>query len=158
MSKITVGISDLKLCRAPDELITYALGSCVGVCLADVSAGIAGMSHFMLPSSKEVPGDNNLLKFADTAIQLLYDIMLSMGADKGRITAKIAGGADMFGRIGSLGNIGMRNAAAAKDMLKKLGIPLIAEDIGSNYGRTVLFDAKTGSMTVSSGLKGTKVI
>ncbi|MCH5324023.1 MAG: chemotaxis protein CheD [Eubacterium sp.] len=158
MSKITVGISDQKLCRSPDELVTYALGSCVGICLADIQAGIAGMAHIMLPDSGAVPGDGNRFKFADTAIKLLYDSMVAEGAQPSRITAKIAGGANMFGGSTSLMNIGGRNIEAVRDNLNKLGIPILAEDVGLNYGRTVFFDPQSGEMTVKSGLKGTKVL
>ncbi len=155
MSKITVGISDQKLCRSPDELVTYALGSCVGICLADVEAGVAGMAHIMLPDSRELPDDKNRAKFADTAAEMLYRKMLAEGASSSRITAKIAGGANMFAGISTLMNIGERNVAAVKEALKRLNIPLLAEDTGLNYGRTVSFSAKNGKMTVSSGLKGT---
>ncbi len=158
MSRITVGISDRKVCRAPDELATYALGSCVAVCLWDSTAKVAGMAHIMLPNSEEIPNDNNVNKFADTAIKRLYEDMLLSGASKGGIIAKAAGGANMLGGIGILSNIGERNAEAVTAQLKRLGIPLVAEDMGLNYGRTVYFRAEDGQMTVTSGLKGTKII
>lgn len=96
MNKIIVGISDQKLCKSPDVLVTYALGSCVGICMIDKVLGIAGLAHIMLPDSSAIPNDKNKFKFADTGIQLLYESMIKNGAAASRITAKIAGGANMF--------------------------------------------------------------
>lgn len=76
MNKIVVGISDQKLCKSPDVLVTYALGSCVGICMIDKVLGIAGLAHIMLPDSSAIPNDKNKFKFADTGIQLLYESMI----------------------------------------------------------------------------------
>ena len=76
MNKIIVGISDQKLCKSPDVLVTYALGSCVGICMIDKVLGIAGLAHIMLPDSSAIPNDKNKFKFADTGIQLLYESMI----------------------------------------------------------------------------------
>lgn len=63
MNKIIVGISDQKLCKSPDVLVTYALGSCVGICMIDKVLGIAGLAHIMLPDSSAIPNDKNKFKF-----------------------------------------------------------------------------------------------
>jgi chemotaxis protein CheD len=155
MAQLTVGISDLKLAVPPDTLITYALGSCVGICLLDPVTRVAGLSHIMLPISTASPGDKNIFKYADTAIPDLIRKMEQKGAVRARIKAKIAGGAQMFGagKVGGGGNdeiwqIGQRNVAAVTAMLAKLKIPIIAKDILADYGRTVAFDPATGIMTV----------
>lgn len=158
MSKIVVGISDQKLCKAPDVLVTYALGSCVGICMIDKALGIAGLSHIMLPDSSAIPGDANKFKFADTAIKLLYDNMIRNGAAASRITAKIAGGANMFAVTSPSMSIGDRNVEATKAALAKLGVPIIASDTGLNYGRTITFNAADGTLEVMSSLKGNKTI
>lgn len=159
MAKIIVGISDQKLCRAPDELVTYALGSCVGICMIDKAAQIAGLAHIMLPESSAIPSDTNKFKFADTAIQLLLTNMIKNGASPSRIIAKIAGGANMFGTAGSSAmSIGDRNIEATKAQLSRLKVPLAAEDTGLNYGRTIKFNAADGALTVMSSLKGNKTI
>ena len=158
MSKIIVGISDQKLCKAPDVLVTYALGSCVGICMIDKALGIAGLAHIMLPDSSAIPGDANKFKFADTAIKLLYDNMIRNGAAASRITAKIAGGANMFAVTSPPLSIGDRNVEATKAALAKLGVPIIASDTGLNYGRTITFDAASGALEVMSSLKGNKTI
>lgn len=152
MSNITIGIADLNVARQPDVLVTYALGSCVGICLYDQIAKVAGMSHILLPSSGQIPGNTTPMKFADTAIPMLMVKMQAMGARPNQIKAKIAGGAQMFASSGnaSIANIGARNVLAVKDTLQRLRIPILAEDTGSNYGRTLLFDAASFSMTVRS--------
>lgn len=154
---VTVGISDLNAVKAPDVLVTYALGSCVGICLYDSAAKIAGLSHIMLPNSKEMASlQSQVYKFADTAIIRLVKKMESMGARSIYMKAKIAGGAQMFagGSNSSLASIGQRNVAAVKAELARLRIPIIAEDTGKNYGRTLYLDAADGSMRIKSANRG----
>ena len=92
MANLTIGISDLKVCRPPDVLVTYALGSCVGICLLDSATGVGGMSHIMLPDSTQATnGAATPMRFADTAIPMLVNEMVKMGANRSRIRAKIAG-------------------------------------------------------------------
>jgi len=150
---LVVGISDYKLARTPNVFVTYALGSCVGICLYDNQLKIGGLSHIMLPESNMFSkNDVNRMKFADTAIVDMVRDLVKMGADRRRLTAKIAGGAQMFEvQQGSMvGTIGDRNIASVKSTLQSLKIPIIAEDTGLNYGRTVYFDLDTGIMKVQS--------
>ncbi|MEG1971621.1 MAG: chemotaxis protein CheD [Oscillospiraceae bacterium] len=157
---ITIGIGELDAARSPDVLVTYALGSCVGICLLDPITKIAGLAHIMLPSSQELSSSKPSFKFADIAIPALITKMESMGANRMRIKAKIAGGAKMFATTGenSMGNIGARNVTSVKMTLLRNRIPIIAEDIGKDYGRTVYFSSDTGLMQVKSALKGENVI
>lgn len=152
MALIVVGISDSKIAKAPDQLITYALGSCVGICLLDCLTGIAGLSHIMLPTSSVSPNDKNVHKFADTSIPELIRNMEKNGASRTRIKAKIAGGAKMFETQSDspTWQIGQRNVTAVVDTLQRCNIPIIASDVLANYGRTVTFDPATGSMSVKS--------
>lgn len=158
MSKmITIGISDLNIAQEGEMLVTYALGSCVGICLYDPVAKIAGLSHIMLPTIAEFANSNTVReKFADTAIDILLQKMLSAGAMKIRIRAKIAGGAQMFANLTnpSLAGIGERNVFAVKQELLRQRVPIVAEDTGKDYGRTVYFDADEGVMLVKSVNKG----
>ncbi len=157
MSKtITVAIADLNVATGEDILITHALGSCIGICLYDSALRIAGMAHIMLPTKTGNPKFNQPMKFADSAIPELIRRMEMRGAGKTRLTAKIAGGAKMFAIAGNsdITNIGARNIVAVKAVLQSLRIPVIAEDCGKDFGRTQLFDAKTGTMTIRSALKG----
>ena len=157
MGLITVGIADLNIAKAPDTLVTYALGSCVGVCIYDNTKKIAGMVHIMLPLSTEAAaGIDNKRRYADTGIRELLELMLKNGATKAGMTAKIAGGAQMFKVASAAFNIGERNVAAVKKTLATYGIRIVAEDTGLDYGRTQFFYADSGTMEIRAATKGTK--
>jgi chemotaxis protein CheD len=155
-----VGISDWKVGKTSGIIVTYALGSCVGICLYDKAVKIGGLSHIMLPDSTGVAAvaSTNRMKFADTAIPDMLAKLLTMGAVKSRITAKIAGGAQMFATSSEKFNIGDRNVVAVKETLKKLGVPLIAQDTGLNYGRTVFFYLEDGKAEVKSSTQGVRML
>jgi len=150
---LVVGISDYVVSKNPNVLVTYALGSCVGICLYDSRLQIGGLSHIMLPDSSQFAHQEiNRMKFADTAIVDMVKEMLRLGCDLHRLTAKIAGGAKMFQvQAGSqIGSIGDRNVDSVKQVLNSLQIPILAEETRQNYGRTVYFDLSTGIMRVHS--------
>ena len=103
--KITVGIADMKLAQGSSILITYALGSCIGLCFHDPRLHLGALLHIMLPLNMET-GRKNPLKYADTGIRETLRQMEARGASRSRITVKIAGGAKMFEVTGgNLGNI-----------------------------------------------------
>lgn len=157
---IKVGMADLKTGRAPDILTTLGLGSCVGIALWDPKTKIGGLAHVMLPDSTQIRNNNNIAKFADTGITELVRQMEKMGAPRSRLVAKIAGGAKMFEVSGStsVGNIGERNALASKQKLRQLGIRILAEDTGLNYGRTVELNCENGDYVIKAVGKSVKVI
>ena len=103
--KITIGIADMKMAKGQGMLVTYALGSCIGICLYDPAIKLGALVHIMLPVNMET-NRTNTMKYADTGIRETLKQMESMGARRSRITAKIAGGAQMFETGASLGNIG----------------------------------------------------
>ena len=157
MGSFTVGISDLKVCKSPDVLVTYALGSCIGICMVDEATGIGGLSHIMLPdSTQSMNGKDMPMRFADTAVPMLINQLVALGASRSRLRAKIAGGAVMFATASDRFNIGERNIEAVTNALRKENIPIIAKDVGLNYGRTVYFYPETGIMEVKAAAKGTK--
>lgn len=156
---VTVGIADLNAVKAPDTLVTYALGSCVGVCLYDREKKIAGLAHIMLPHSSEaIQNIDNKRRYADTGIAELIKLMTSMGASVQAMTAKIAGGAKMFSTSSSVFNIGERNIASVKEILAGYGIRIAAEETGLDFGRTVFFHGDTGIMEVRSAMRETKML
>lgn len=156
-SVINIGISDLNVASPPGVLATYALGSCVGICLHDKTHNVGGLAHIMLPDSRESSNAaENLRRYADTGIAELIETMKRRGASVSCMTAKIAGGAQMFQTQLKTFNIGEKNVAAVKKMLSGYGIRIIAEDTGANYGRTVFFDVATGIMQVKSVTQGIK--
>ena len=157
---IKVGMADFKVSRSPATIISYGLGSCLGVSLYDPQTKIGGLLHIMLPDSKQSRATDNPAKFADTGIPLMLDEVLKMGASRSRLVAKMAGGAQMFAFANATDvmRVGSRNVAASKEILQKLGIRLVGEDTGANYGRTVQIDLTNGVYTVKTIDKGNKTI
>ncbi|WP_079508451.1 chemotaxis protein CheD [Mesobacillus jeotgali] len=158
---VKVGIADMNMVKVPDLIRTTGLGSCVGVVLYDQAREMAGMAHIMLPdSSLSRTEPLNKAKFANTAVKELYEIMVKSGAKQTGIKAKIAGGAQMFQFSGSndMMRIGPRNVEAVLQELKELRIPVIAQDVGGNSGRTIEFDPKTGLMQIRTVNKGNSEI
>ncbi len=157
---IRVGMADLKAARHPAILTTLGLGSCVGITLYDPKTKIIGMVHIMLPCSQIATANTNRAKFADTGIADLLAEMLSLGAYRKEIVAKIAGGAQMFKFAGTNEtlNIGARNSEATRQALKELGIPILAEDVGGTHGRTIEISSEDGRLMVKTIGYGIKYI
>ena len=157
---IKVGMGDLKVCKCPDNLTTLGLGSCVGAVLYDKKTKVSGMLHCMLPDSTKISNNSNIAKFADTGLDELLKQMLALGAKKPNMVAKIAGGAQMFAFSNSNDKlrVGDRNVEAVKAKLKTMGIPIIAQDTGLNYGRTIEFYSETGILLIKAVGKGQKEI
>ncbi len=154
---VTVGIAEMGVVKGDDQLITYALGSCVGVCIHDKTLKIVGMVHIMLP---EAPADGKgkaICRYADSGIPELIKKMESIGSVRRNMTAKIAGGAKMFNIPGDsvVGNIGDRNIEAVKKVLAQLRISIIGQDVGLDYARTMSFNASDGMVTIKAFSKGT---
>ena len=157
---IVVGMADLNVTKDPGVLTTLGLGSCVGIALYDSLNKVAGLAHIMLPDSTQFQSNLVVAKFADTATIRLVNDMVRIGAMRGSIKAKIAGGAQMFAfdsKNESM-RIGDRNIEAVIKNLKHLNIPLLAQDTGSNYGRTVELDSRDGSFFIKTIGHGTKYI
>lgn len=156
---INVGMADYKTAKNPDLLMTAGLGSCIGICVNDPILKVGGMAHIMLPTAN---GNNvsNLAKYADTAVELLLQEIVRLGGNRSRLRAKMAGGAQMFSFPGkpTVLKIGDRNAEAVEKELKRLGIPILAIDVGGSFGRTIHFDVGTGDLRVRTINHGEKVI
>ena len=162
-NEVVVKIADLRVEREPAIITTHGLGSCLAITLYDPEARVGGLAHVMLPTPelsrlKASPG-----KCPQSAIEQMLQQMEGMGCQRLRIRAKLAGGSTMFAglllnrRDGGT-NIGQRNALEAKRILNALGIPIIAEDIGGDYGRSVEFILSTGTVLVRSFKAGLKEI
>ena len=145
---VKVGMADYKVGRSPSTLISYGLGSCIGVSLYDPVKKIGGLLHIMLPDSTQARSSDNPAKFADTGIPLMIN----------DVVAKIAGGAQMFSfsNATDIMRVGNRNALTCKQILKRNGIKVIAEDTGGTYGRTVSIDLETGLYKVKTIDRGEK--
>jgi len=157
--QIKVGMADLKVAAEGEVLKTTGLGSCVGLTLYDAAARVAGMAHIMLPSSEiSREATFNRFKYADTALPDLLQLMTERGASKSRLVAKLAGGAQMFMFSGQSDTmrIGPRNVETCKLLLSDLAIPILGEDTGANYGRTIELDCISGILTIRSVQYGVK--
>ena len=144
---IHVEIADMKIAQGQNILRTI-LGSCVGICLYDAVTKIGGMAHIMLPSGQNT--DFLKAKYADTAIPFLLQNMISSGAKKERIVAKIAGGAKMFAlpAASKIAAIGDNNVKSVKDILSSMNIRLISEDTGGENSRTISFFLEDGRVKI----------
>lgn len=161
MSKIIkVGMADLNICKSPDGITTLGLGSCVGVALRDPVTKIGGLLHAMLPDSTVIKNNTCVEKFVDSGLDELVKRMVRAGANKARLEAKLAGGAQMFAfqRNSDLVKVGERNAEAARKKLRAMHIRLLAEDTGHNYGRTVIYYPETGIYVIKAVGKPEKSI
>ena len=147
--QITVGIADMKMARQEGILITYALGSCIGIALYDPMIKLGALVHIMLPEIGRM-SNANLYKYADTGLNETLRKMTAFGASRNRIKAKIAGGAKMFEMKGNsdFGNIGQRNAAMVKKILMEERMRISAEDTGGTYARTMLLDVSNGDVVL----------
>ena len=154
---INVGIADMGITAAPNTLRTI-LGSCVGICLYDPVVKLGGLSHIMLPSSKK--STNNIKKYAETAIPYMIEEMVRLGCDRKRMIAKIAGGSTMFRHTENtlMGDIGKNNIVSTKEILARLNIRIVSEDVGGDYGRTIDFYLETGELKIKTIGKEPKII
>ena len=149
---IVVGMADLNVTKAPGVLTTLGLGSCIGIALYDPISKIAGLAHIMLPDSKAIQNNSNHAKFADTAMVKMLADMERLGANRKNMKAKIAGGAQMFSFSATNDNlrVGDRNTEATKKALMQHSIPLIGQETGSNFGRTVELYAADGKFLIKA--------
>jgi len=148
----TVDISDMKIARSPDEiLVTYSLGSCVGLALYDRVAGVGGLIHCMLPLSKIDPEKAQLrpFMFVDTGVTRLLGDLFKLGAQRQNLVAKVAGAGSPLGREETF-RIGQRNYTILRKLLWKNNILIDAEDIGGSKARTMYLYMTDGLVTVKS--------
>ncbi|MDQ0350645.1 chemotaxis protein CheD [Alkalibacillus filiformis] len=139
---VKVGIADFNIAKHPQTIMTAGLGSCVGLILYDNFSDIAGLIHVMLPDSTMARNKSfKEGKFADTGIKALIEQLEFKGVRKSSLKAKMAGGAQMFNvkSENEMMKIGFRNVEAVRKQLKQYNIPIVAEDVGGNRGRTVEF-------------------
>jgi chemotaxis protein CheD len=135
-----------------DTLVTLGLGSCVAILLHDEAARVGGLAHVLLPEPALSRDQANASKFASTAVPALVEEMARMGARPSRLRARLVGGAAMFQGLmvpGSL-NMGARNVIASREALQRAGIPVVAEQVGGDFGRSVRFQVGAGKTVVSS--------
>ncbi len=152
MSDLIVGISDIKVSNnAQDIIVTYALGSCIGIVVFDPIAKVGGMLHYMLPDSNldQNKAKENPAMFADTGIPLLFKSCYKLGAEKKRMLVKVAGGASILDDTNYF-RIGQKNIMAMRKIFWKNNVMIEKEDTGANYNRTLRLEMSTGKVFVRS--------
>ncbi len=148
----TVDISDMKVSDDPNEiLVTYSLGSCIGLALYDTVSGIGGLIHCMLPLAKIDPDKARArpFMFVDTGVSQLLTKLFEMGAQRKNLVAKVAGAGSPLGREETF-RIGQRNYTILRKLLWKNSILIDAEDIGGAKARTMYLYMADGLVTVKS--------
>lgn len=151
--KLTVGISDMKTTSNMDDvLVTYSLGSCIGLALYDPKAQVGGMIHCMLPLSQIDPQRAQSMPqmFTDTGVPLLLRTLIDMGAEKRHLVAKVAGAAKLLDSSNTF-NIGERNQVVLRKVLWKNKILIAGEETGGSKARTMMLYMSTGKTVLRSG-------
>lgn len=157
--RVKVGIADYAVADDHVVLSTSGLGSCLGIALFDERSGVTGLLHAMLPTAEEGPSGTSPAKYVDTGVDSLVAEMVDAGASPRALTAKMVGGSTMLDLTPTdEGSIGDRNVAAARAEFTERGIPIVTEDVGGEYGRSVLFDTESHELAVKTAYKGDTVI
>lgn len=154
---IVVGISEMHVTTDTSAvLVTYSLGSCIGLSLYDPSAEVGGLLHAMMPLSSADPGKASVkpAMYTDTGVTALLQALFDRGATRRTLVAKVAGGAASLDGPG-LFRIGERNFMVLRKILWKNDILIAAEDVGGNSARTLVLEMTTGRTLVksSAGIK-----
>lgn len=158
--EIKIKIADANIGFEDDILKTLGLGSCVAIALYDRAKKIGGLIHYMLPKQIARRDVLNEFKYAETGVPKLIAKMEVVGAKTYRMEAKVVGGANMFAEFirNQKESVGYRNIQAAKKVLKEFKIPVLAENVGEDYSRSVEFILKTGIVKVTSYKKGEEIL
>lgn len=157
---IIVGVSDMKVSNDADAvLVTYSLGSCIGIAVYDTVARVGGLLHYMLPESSLdlEKARRNPFMFADTGIPYLFKSAYQLGAKKQRMRVIVVGGAQVLDQHGFF-NIGKRNDMALRKMFHKNNVIIDYKDVGGNVNRTIKLSVKNGDTWIKVSGKGEKKI
>jgi chemotaxis protein CheD len=152
--RVVVPMAGMRVSADPDdELITYALGSCLGIAVHDPDVHVGGLLHAMLPLSTADPekAAQNVALFVDTGVPVLFRACYEKGARKERMVVRVAGGAFLTeSEKDDLFQIGTRNLVVLRKLLWKNGVLLRAQDVGGRRSRTLSLCVGTGTVTVKS--------
>jgi chemotaxis protein CheD len=149
---LVVGVADMVVSNdSSAEIVTYSLGSCLGLTIYDPVKKIGGLLHLMLPDSKidAAKAVSAPFMFVDTGVPRLFHAAYNLGADRNRLVVKVAGGAQLLDQQGIF-NIGTRNFAALEKLLAQNGWRVSATDVGGLSSRTVRLDLTTGQVSVKT--------
>lgn len=145
---LVVGMADMVVSDdISAQLVTYSLGSCVGVSIYDPVAKVGGLLHAMLPDStlNLVRAAARPYMFVDTGLPAMFHAVYALGGVKSRIVVKLCGGAE-FLDTGKIFRIGQRNVEATLAMLGRNGVSIAASETGGSESRTVRLDLANGNL------------
>jgi chemotaxis protein CheD len=157
---IIVGVSDMKVSKDPNGvLVTYSLGSCIGIAVYDPVARVGGLLHYMLPESSldKVKAAANPFMFADTGIPRLFKTVYELGGIKSRIRVIMVGGSQVLDQKGFF-NIGKRNEMAARKLFHRNNVVIDFADTGGNGNRTIRLAISDGKCTLKESGEGERLI
>ena len=161
MSEYLVRIGDYAVAGEGSMMVTVGLGSCIAIALYDRRSRTGALAHCLLPDIGSARDKSNLARFPETAVPIMvHEMRVLTGKSSGALVAKLVGGASMFGSLIShpVMNVGARNIEAARSVLKLLGIPITAEDVGGEAGRSLRFSTSDGCVMVKTVHKGEHAI
>lgn len=158
MNERIVKVADWAVASGEALIVTLGLGSCVACVLHDSVSGAGGLAHILLPSQTLAKDRSNPAKFPETAVPLLVQELLRLGAPRERLKARLVGGAAMFANLSAPGValMGERNVQATREALMEARIPLVGEDTGAGYGRSVYLYLPSGRVEVRSVQHGVR--
>ena len=157
---IVVGVSDMRVSNATQSvLVTYSLGSCIGIVIYDELAGVGGLLHFMLPESSlaQAKAQKHPFMFANTGIPLLFREAYKLGARKQRMRVIVVGGAQTLDQKGFF-NIGKKNFTAVKQIFLENNIRIDFHEIGGTFNRTIKLFVKNGKVLLRTSGTGERAV
>jgi chemotaxis protein CheD len=155
-----VSVADWAVDQGDVVLVTLGLGSCVAIAIHDAGSGVGGMAHVLLPSASLAAERDKPARFPETGVPYLLERLRESGAARARLRARLVGGAAMFANLQDPGvaSIGERNVLATRDALQRAGVPVVGEDTGGDYGRSVYFFLESGRVEIRSYAHGDRTL
>jgi len=148
-NRLSVGVADRQVVADGQTLVAHGLGACVAVALYDPGAGAAGLTTVMLPERTDSTA-GTARKFADPGIRETFERLTDRGAAADGVVGWLVGGSDVFDLAGLESGVGARTVETARAELDRLGVPVVDEATGGDWGRTVEFDTDEGAVTVTT--------
>ncbi len=147
-----VGAGQRRSGKGEGTLSVVGLGSCVVIVLYDETSKVGALAHVLLPEPRYSTTPDRKMKFASTAVPLLIEELVTAGARRDRLKARLIGGSSMFADLlpDDRPIIGQHNVLAARAALAADGIPVVGEEVGGDYGRSIHFKLQDGSVRVTS--------
>lgn len=146
-----LGIGEYAIDTSPTKIKFHGLGSCIAIMMYDPTSGVGGGIHTLLPRRSDYPRETNkeLTRFTDYGAKVLYRRLSGRtDVNENALKAKIVGGSEVLRFVTFATDVGKKNIQSARTTLEMLGVDIVGEDVGGEYGRIVEFDLDTGGVIV----------